>query len=786
MHQNQIQQQQQQQQTAKIEIDRISVDQQMNNNAENMKLLMTCQNTLSSQLNQQQQSGNCNYNNKSVCLETALDDQVGLLDKNNKLEWTGLANDLHSKLNGTTNNSCCVIKRVANVGVNAKMVVHKQRQQQYHQHQHHHHHRHHPRRLLLKHCTSPMTTQSSTNNNNKIADKHLDHHYQQQDTTATTTTPIMTNQSVSPNPTNDYCKQECSVSRSNDYKMSCLSNNLNLKPANPLQLNSTILQYPVIIDCQSDNNVAASKTNQHRRQMHNCQLHNNNNDDKHRHCHQQRQKVASNELNQLKGPWASTGDVRSASKLQHCQHRCRHHRHQHNHNHNHHHHHHHHYYHQNQQKLDKNQNDKLLSIESTGNNLNVKNSEATISPIEKANLTGTKILLEQKSQIKTQNESIVKETIKQEICKQNSGVLQQDKRCDKKQIESTTTMDKLSNDKKRPSETASSDTNKSNNQQLASSKIISAATSIQMSNKSASKIIKRLGLIANLNNNSNNNGVNDANGQKQQQQQQHSSLISHTQNQDRPQMMIRYLGSSMQVRSEQKATKVLGVVFFTFVICWTPFFVINFAQAFVEREKLIRWIPNEMMTTFLWLGYISSTINPIIYTVFNRNFRSAFRHLLLCQSPTDRFNRSRRFRQSNGIGTFANNNGDFQLGPNHTMFNQNGSYLQNTNNNNQLKQSLNDHVNRPMSRSNHASGSMGGGDFPDFQGSNSSALVAANAAAHWARVRARNASNREAAATARSKTTTTTTTLSGDKSPFESPNVAKSKNDANNKQRKQP
>lgn len=120
------------------------------------------------------------------------------------------------------------------------------------------------------------------------------------------------------------------------------------------------------------------------------------------------------------------------------------------------------------------------------------------------------------------------------------------------------------------------------------------------------------------------------------------NYVSSVENNEPPQM-IRYLGSSMQVRSEQKATKVLGVVFFTFVICWTPFFVINFTQAFVERDELAKWISNEIMTTFLWLGYISSTINPVIYTVFNRNFRRAFRQLLLCR----RANHGYKFRSRN-------------------------------------------------------------------------------------------------------------------------------------------
>lgn len=137
--------------------------------------------------------------------------------------------------------------------------------------------------------------------------------------------------------------------------------------------------------------------------------------------------------------------------------------------------------------------------------------------------------------------------------------------------------------------------------------------------------------------------------------------------------ITRYLGSSMQVRSEQKATKVLGVVFFTFVICWSPFFVINFTQAFVDREQLAKYISNELMTTFLWLGYISSTINPVIYTVFNRNFRLAFRQLLLCRqanhtrysnrSRNSDLNKSFRFSQYQTRSQYLSNGG-----PNNASF----------------------------------------------------------------------------------------------------------------------
>lgn len=81
------------------------------------------------------------------------------------------------------------------------------------------------------------------------------------------------------------------------------------------------------------------------------------------------------------------------------------------------------------------------------------------------------------------------------------------------------------------------------------------------------------------------------------------------------------------VATEQKASKVLGLVFFTFVLCWAPFFLLNIFFAACPTCP----VPNHVVDTFLWLGYVSSTINPIIYTIFNRTFRAAFIRLLKCK-----------------------------------------------------------------------------------------------------------------------------------------------------------
>lgn len=93
--------------------------------------------------------------------------------------------------------------------------------------------------------------------------------------------------------------------------------------------------------------------------------------------------------------------------------------------------------------------------------------------------------------------------------------------------------------------------------------------------------------------------------------------------------------------NERRATKVLGVVFLLFFVCWSPFFVLNVLQIPLGSD----FFPGYVSTGFLWLGYVSSTVNPLVYTVFNRVFRSTFWQLLTCRCGK----RRRRLLYSNTI-----------------------------------------------------------------------------------------------------------------------------------------
>ncbi|XP_040914102.1 alpha-2B adrenergic receptor [Toxotes jaculatrix] len=79
------------------------------------------------------------------------------------------------------------------------------------------------------------------------------------------------------------------------------------------------------------------------------------------------------------------------------------------------------------------------------------------------------------------------------------------------------------------------------------------------------------------------------------------------------------------VNREKRFTFVLAVVMGVFVICWFPFFFSYSLQAVCPETCRI---PNPLFTFFFWIGYCNSCLNPVIYTIFNNDFRKAFKRIL--------------------------------------------------------------------------------------------------------------------------------------------------------------
>lgn len=80
----------------------------------------------------------------------------------------------------------------------------------------------------------------------------------------------------------------------------------------------------------------------------------------------------------------------------------------------------------------------------------------------------------------------------------------------------------------------------------------------------------------------------------------------------------------ISLSKERRAARTLGIIMGVFIACWVPFFLLYIIQPFCAS-----CCPSDQLIDFLtWLGYINSALNPIIYTIFNLDYRRAFKKLL--------------------------------------------------------------------------------------------------------------------------------------------------------------
>lgn len=88
---------------------------------------------------------------------------------------------------------------------------------------------------------------------------------------------------------------------------------------------------------------------------------------------------------------------------------------------------------------------------------------------------------------------------------------------------------------------------------------------------------------------------------------------------------------TIAMEREARVQRVLTIITSAFLFCWTPFFLSVLLSTIFKFECDI------LNSIFLWLGYFNSSLNPILYNIFNPEFRSAFKKILLGQSHKSSF-----------------------------------------------------------------------------------------------------------------------------------------------------
>ncbi|CRK95847.1 CLUMA_CG009295, isoform A [Clunio marinus] len=82
---------------------------------------------------------------------------------------------------------------------------------------------------------------------------------------------------------------------------------------------------------------------------------------------------------------------------------------------------------------------------------------------------------------------------------------------------------------------------------------------------------------------------------------------------------------------EARVQRVLTIITSAFLLCWAPFFLS------VLMSTIFHFDFNILNSFFLWLGYFNSSLNPILYNIFNPEFRAAFKKILLGQNHKHSF-----------------------------------------------------------------------------------------------------------------------------------------------------
>uniref|UniRef100_A0A1B6DYU7 G-protein coupled receptors family 1 profile domain-containing protein n=1 Tax=Clastoptera arizonana TaxID=38151 RepID=A0A1B6DYU7_9HEMI len=78
-------------------------------------------------------------------------------------------------------------------------------------------------------------------------------------------------------------------------------------------------------------------------------------------------------------------------------------------------------------------------------------------------------------------------------------------------------------------------------------------------------------------------------------------------------------------RNEWRITKMVLAIFLSFLVCYLPITIVKVVDSEVQQPNL------HLLATIML--YLSACINPIIYVIMNKQYRQAYKTILMCSRP---------------------------------------------------------------------------------------------------------------------------------------------------------
>lgn len=125
--------------------------------------------------------------------------------------------------------------------------------------------------------------------------------------------------------------------------------------------------------------------------------------------------------------------------------------------------------------------------------------------------------------------------------------------------------------------------------------------------------------------------------------------------------------SRRKTRNEKKCLIVFALMALIFLACWLPWFVLSlcFTLWFPVHQKTLKILSN-LAQVFAIFRFVTSIVNPLLYTFFKRDFLAAFR-LFILRKKISRRDRSYVSRDNCLTSSPSRCGGDEKIGNNSTI-----------------------------------------------------------------------------------------------------------------------